>query len=172
MSLLEEVAQLETEALERIGQADSLDSVKELQMRYLGRKGPLVAILRQLGQLSPEEKKQVGARANQVRTRLENEFETAAGRFTGDAERTAFDPTLPGTAPQAGTVHIVNQVMGEMCQTFYGMGFQIAHGPHVETDYFNFDGLLFFAARIVMSKGVVLCIIICSCSIMAITRPW
>lgn len=143
MSLLEEVAQLETEALERIGQADSLDSVKELQMRYLGRKGPLVAILRQLGQLSPEEKKQVGARANQVRTRLENEFETAAGRFAGDAERTTFDPTLPGTAPQAGTVHIVNQVMGEMGRTFYGMGFQIAHGPHVETDYFNFESLNF-----------------------------
>lgn len=143
MSLLKEVIALETEALERIGQADSLESVKELQVRYLGRKGPLVAILRQLGQLTPEDKKQVGARSNQARGNLEAALKAATDKFSGGEAGTAFDPTLPGTAPQAGTVHIINQVMGEICQTFYGMGFQIAHGPHVETDYFNFESLNF-----------------------------
>ncbi|MEW5797138.1 MAG: phenylalanine--tRNA ligase subunit alpha, partial [Candidatus Zixiibacteriota bacterium] len=63
MSLLDEVSRLESEALERIGQAYSLDSVKELQIRYLGRKGPLVALLRQLGSLPEEERRLVGARA-------------------------------------------------------------------------------------------------------------
>lgn len=143
MSLLEEVARLESEALERIGLADSLESVNKLQVRYLGRKGPLLAILRQLGKLPPEERKEVGARANQVRTRLETEFKAATERFGGEDSSHAFDPTLPGTAPYAGTVHIINQVMGEMCRTFYGMGFQIALGPHVETDYFNFKSLNF-----------------------------
>ena len=143
MSLLEEVARLESEALERIGLADSLESVNELQVRYLGRKGPLLAILRQLGKLPPEERKEVGARANQVRTRLETEFKAATERFGDEDSGHAFDPTLPGTAPYAGTVHIINQVMGEMCRTFYGMGFQIALGPHVETDYFNFKSLNF-----------------------------
>jgi len=143
MSLLEEVARLESEALERIGQADSLESVNELQVRYLGRKGPLLAILRQLGKLQPEERKEVGARANQVRTRLETEFKAATERFGDEESGHIFDPTLPGTAPYAGTVHIINQVMGEMCRTFYGMGFQIALGPHVETDYFNFESLNF-----------------------------
>jgi len=143
MSLLEEVVRLETEALERIGLADSLDSVKELHIRYLGRKGPVAAILRQLGTLPEQERKQVGARANQVRSRLETELKAAADRFSEGKERSAFDPTLPGTAPHVGTVHVINQVMHEMCRTFYGMGFQIVHGPHVETDYFNFESLNF-----------------------------
>ena len=143
MSLLDDVTRIETEARERIGRADSLDSLKELQFRYLGRKGQLAAVLRQLGSLPEEERKQLGAKANQARVRLEEQLAAAAGRFTREETRGAFDPTLPGTAPRAGTVHIVNQVMREMCETFYGMGFQIAHGPHVETDYFNFESLNF-----------------------------
>jgi phenylalanyl-tRNA synthetase alpha chain len=143
MSLLDEVTRIESEALERIGQADSLESVKELQFRYLGRKGQLAAVLRQLGTLPEEERKQLGAGANQARARLEAQFKAAAGRFQSDQARSAFDPTLPGTAPRVGTIHVVNQVMREMCETFYGMGFQIAHGPHVETDYFNFESLNF-----------------------------
>ncbi len=143
MSLLDEVDRLESEALERIGQADSLDAVKELHIRYLGRKGPLVAVLRQLGSLSDDEKKLVGGRANQVRTLLEAKLEEAVGRFSEGEKRGAFDPTLPGTVQHVGTVHVVNQVMQEICDTFYGMGFQIAHGPHVETDHFNFEALNF-----------------------------
>jgi phenylalanyl-tRNA synthetase alpha chain len=143
MSLLDEVDRLESEALERIGQADSLEAVKELQIRYLGRKSPLVAVLRQLGSLSDEEKKQVGARANQVRTSLETCLEEATVRFTQGEKRSAFDPTLPGTAHHVGSVHVINQVMQDICHTFYGMGFQVAHGPHVETDYYNFESLNF-----------------------------
>jgi len=143
MSLLDEVDRLESEALERIGMADSLEAVKELQIRYLGRKSPLVAVLRQLGTLSDDEKKLVGARANQVRTSLEAKLEEAVGRFSEGEKQGAFDPTLPGTVQHVGTVHIINQVMQEICDTFYGMGFQIALGPHVETDHFNFEALNF-----------------------------
>jgi phenylalanyl-tRNA synthetase alpha chain len=143
MTLLEEVSGLEAEVIERIGQAGSLDAVKDLQVKYLGRKGPLAGIMRQLGQLGPEERKELGARANLVRKNLEEKFREAVDRFSGSKGASSFDPTLPGTAPQAGAVHIINQVMGEMCQTFYGMGFQIVHGPHVETDYYNFESLNF-----------------------------
>jgi phenylalanyl-tRNA synthetase alpha chain len=143
MSLLDEVTRIESEALERIGQTDSLESVKELQFRYLGRKGQLAAVLRQLGALSEAERKQLGAVANQARARLEAQFETAAARFQSGQVRSSFDPTLPGTVPHVGTIHVVNQVMREMCEAFERMGFQIAHGPHVETDYFNFESLNF-----------------------------
>ena len=143
MSLLEEVTRLESEALEQVGQADSLEAVKQLQIQFLGRKGSLVAVLRQLGKLPPEERRQVGTQANQIRAKLEEEFKAASDRFAGGREESAFDPTLPGTAPYVGSIHVVNQVMGEMCRTFYGMGFQIVHGPHVETDYFNFESLNF-----------------------------
>ena len=143
MTLLEEVSQLEAEVIERIGQADSLDAVKALQVKYLGRKGPLTGIMRQLGKLEPDQRKAVGAAANKTRAGLEAKFAEAVAAFSGPSEASAFDPTLPGTAPRPGTVHIINQVMGEMCRTFYGMGFQIVHGPHVETDYFNFESLNF-----------------------------
>ncbi|MEW5796416.1 MAG: phenylalanine--tRNA ligase subunit alpha, partial [Candidatus Zixiibacteriota bacterium] len=125
------------------GHADSLDSVKELQIRYLGRKGPLVALLRQLGSLPEEERRLVGARANQARAALEEKIESAFRRFSAGEAKSVFDPTLPGTSPYIGTVHVVNQVMSEICRTFYGMGFQVALGPHVETDYYNFEALNF-----------------------------
>jgi phenylalanyl-tRNA synthetase alpha chain len=143
MSLLDEVARIESEVIERIGQAGSLDALKELQVRYLGRKGPLTAVLRSLGKLSPDEKKEVGARANQVRVDLEEKFKSALEKFSDRGPAAAIDPTLPGTASPIGTVHVVNQVMDEMCRIFYGMGFQIALGPHVETDYYNFEALNF-----------------------------
>ncbi|MBD3258113.1 phenylalanine--tRNA ligase subunit alpha [candidate division GN15 bacterium] len=143
MSLVDDVVKLEQEALERIGQADSLDSLKELQIRYLGRKGPLTAILRGLGKLSPEEKKATGAKANQVRQQLEAAFKEAAEKFAGPKQSSAIDPTLPGTANPIGTVHIINQVMGEICDTFRAMGFESVRGPDVETDYYNFEALNF-----------------------------
>ncbi len=143
MSILDEVRQLEAEAIERIGNTDSLDSLKELQVRYLGRKGPLVAILRGLGKLEGDERKQVGAAANKTRARLEQEFAAAAEKYDTGKAASAFDPTLPGTGHRGGTVHILNQVMDDICRTFYGMGFEIARGPHVETDYFNFGALNF-----------------------------
>ncbi len=143
MSILDEVRQLEAEAIERIGNTDSLDSLRELQVRYLGRKGPLVAILRGLGKLEGDERKQVGAAANKTRVRLEQEFAAVAEKYDTGKAASAFDPTLPGTGHRIGTVHILNQVMGDICRTFYGMGFEVARGPHVETDYFNFGALNF-----------------------------
>jgi len=143
MSLLDDVAQLEKEALKEIEGANSLESLNELQIKYLGRKGCLTAILKTLGKLPVEERKAAGARANQVRQALEGQLLQAADKFTVKKEKTVFDPTLPGTGSRPGAVHIINQVMGEICHTFYGMGFEIARGPHVETDYYNFEALNF-----------------------------
>ena len=113
MSILDDVTKLEEEALERIGQADSLDSLKELQIKYLGRKGPLVAILRGLGSLSADERRTTGAKANEARQRLEEAFKQATEKFAGFGQTESIDPTLPGTVSPIGTPHIVNQVMGE-----------------------------------------------------------
>ncbi|MBU0984286.1 MAG: phenylalanine--tRNA ligase subunit alpha, partial [candidate division Zixibacteria bacterium] len=111
--------------------------------RTLGRKGPLAGVLRSLGTLPPEERRSVGAAANQTRTRLEQAFTDAAAQYEEAADRVLFDPTLPGTVPQAGVKHIINQVMDDMCGTFQRMGFESIRGPHVETDYYNFEALNF-----------------------------
>ncbi|MBI5265927.1 MAG: phenylalanine--tRNA ligase subunit alpha [candidate division Zixibacteria bacterium] len=141
--MLDDVAKLESEALERISTADSLDSLRELEFRFLGRKGPINTILKNLKDLSIDERKLVGAKANETRGRLEALLNERIATFESGGQEAAFDPTLPGTGQRQGVVHILNQVMGEICTVFHGMGFEIAHGPHVETDYYNFGALNF-----------------------------
>lgn len=143
MTLLDDVVKLKLEAQERISQADSLALLNELQVKYLGRKGAITAVLKSLKELPVDLRKKVGAQANKARIELENQITTAKGRFTTASEVQIFDPTLPGTNPQLGVIHIVNQVISEISQIFYGMGFEIARGPNVETDYYNFEALNF-----------------------------
>ena len=143
MALLDDVSRVKQEALERIRKAVSLDSLNKVRVTYLGRKGQLTAILKGLKDLSPDEKRHAGAEANKCRTLLEDELRRAIEKLGSSEEKSAFDPTLPGTSPRLGVVHIINQVIEEISQTFYGMGFEIARGPNVETDYYNFEALNF-----------------------------
>ncbi len=143
MSLLDEIAHIQDEALKRIEEVDSLESLKALQVAYLGRKGSITAILKNLKALSLEERKQVGAAANKCRALIEERLNLAKQRLSPKKEEIVFDPTLPGTGQYLGVTHIINQVLDEICETFYGMGFEIAYGPDVETDYYNFEALNF-----------------------------
>ena len=143
MSVLDEITRLQNEAIERINNAESLDSLQELQTAYLGRKGLITSILKSLKDLEPEERKKVGASANKSRVALESRINEKKEALSGGKERSIFDPTLPGTQSQSGVVHIINQVLEDICNTFHGMGFEIAKGPNVETDYYNFEALNF-----------------------------
>lgn len=143
MSITDDVAQLKNEVIERLSKADSLDSLNTLQVEYLGRKGKVTAILKSLKDLPVEQKKDVGAAANKARGEIDQLIKEKIEQLSTVTEGTAFDPTLPGTSQQAGVVHIVNQVIKDICDTFHGMGFEIAKGPNVETDYYNFEALNF-----------------------------
>lgn len=143
MSNLDDVIKLKEEFIERLGNADSLDSVNELQIKYLGRKGILTGILKGLKDLPPEERKVIGAAANKIRVELEQYVKQAQAKFSSSEEITLFDPTLPGIFQKRGVIHIVNQVIDDICSIFQRMGFQIATGPNIETDYYNFGALNF-----------------------------
>lgn len=143
MTLRDDIAQLKREALDRMAKVDSLVLLDELRVEYLGRKGRLTAILKALKTIPIEDRKQVGAAANNCRVELDGEFKTTASRLTTPKEQALIDPTLPGTSQRIGAAHIVNQVIDEICQIFYGMGFEIARGPDIETDYYNFEALNF-----------------------------
>ncbi|UCE25641.1 MAG: phenylalanine--tRNA ligase subunit alpha [Candidatus Zixiibacteriota bacterium] len=143
MSLLDEVTRIKQEALEQIGKADSAERLAEIQVKYLGRKGAITAVLKGLKDLSLDEKKTVGAAANKTKAALEQQIKDAIEAFSAAGEKTGFDPTLPGTRSRVGAIHIVNQVIDDICQIFHGMGFTIARGPDVETDYYNFEALNF-----------------------------
>ncbi|UCG61981.1 MAG: phenylalanine--tRNA ligase subunit alpha [Candidatus Zixiibacteriota bacterium] len=143
MSLLDDVNRLKQEALQLISKADSLERLGEIHVKYLGRKGAITSILKGLKDLSLEAKKSVGAAANTARAELEENLAAAKERFGKTTATVSFDPTLPGTSSRIGVIHLAKQVIEEMCQIFYGMGFAIARGPDIESDYYNFEALNF-----------------------------
>ena len=85
----------------------------------------------------------MGAEANKCRVQLEQDFDAAERKFSKKSETPLIDPTLPGTAQRVGAIHLTTQVIEEMCGIFHGMGFEIARGPDIETDYYNFSALNF-----------------------------
>ena len=145
MSILEQLESLRTQALCEL---DAIDENKKLDLwrvQYMGKKSRLNEVLRGLAALSIEEKKTVGATANQLKLDLESalkEKEQALGeKITSAKGEEAIDISLPGRTPPVGRLHPISQVIAEMCQIFASMGFQAVEGPEVEWDYYNFDML-------------------------------
>lgn len=143
MSIRDDISKLKSDAIERIENADSLDSLNNCQIEFLGRKGKVTAVLKGLKDIPTEQRKEVGALANKARSEIEQAIISSKEKFSSKKEATAFDPTLPGTAPRSGVTHIITQTINEICECFHGMGFEIARGPNVETDYYNFEALNF-----------------------------
>ncbi|RLA97521.1 MAG: phenylalanine--tRNA ligase subunit alpha, partial [Deltaproteobacteria bacterium] len=137
---------LQKEALEEISRTEDLRSLEEVRVRYLGRKGRLTQLLRGLRDLPPEERPRAGERANALKGLLEEELERRK-EVLGELERRrAFeaekvDVTLPGVPFQEGRLHPITQVMEEVVEIFVSMGFEVAQGPEVEWDYYNFEAL-------------------------------
>ena len=120
--------------------------LEEIRVRYLGKKGELTAVLRGMGALTAEERPVIGALANEVRQELEAKIaEKAEAAKAAESERKLkeekLDVTVPGKAPEMGVRHPLSQVEKELCDIFCSMGFEIADGPEVETDYYNFQAL-------------------------------
>lgn len=120
----------------------------EIRTDYLGKKGKVKAVLRGLGQLPPEERPKAGQLANEAADELEALYQSLLAGLK-DKEtletlrRDAVDVTLPGIAPRKGAVHPLSQTLYEIEELFYSMGYDIAEGPEIETDYYNFEMLNF-----------------------------
>ncbi len=143
MSLREHLDSLASVASAAIAQATSSDAVRDLEIKYLGRKGELTELLRSLKDLPIDERKAIGDQANKLRESLNAKISSKIESFEATRIVERIDPTLPPTEAQLGVTHLINQVMGEICEVFYGMGFKTEYGPHIETDYYNFEALNF-----------------------------
>lgn len=137
---------LRAEALEQLKGVADAGQLNDLRVHYLGKKGQLTEILRGMGALSAEERPIIGQVANDVRAAIESVIAEKQEAFdrAATANRLAaetIDVTLPGKAPSVGAVHPLNKVAQEIEDIFIGMGYTIAEGPEVETDYFNFEAL-------------------------------
>jgi len=124
-----------------LSQAGSPDELEILRVQYLGRKGELTAILRQMGSISAAERPIVGALSNKLKTLMEDELLEKGRQLASAAEGSGIDITLPGRSIRKGSVHIINQVIRELEEVFLGLGFDIASGPEFEDDYHNFKAL-------------------------------
>ncbi len=144
--MLERLAQLETEALQALEQAGTLEDLDRWYHAYLGRKGALTAILRSVGSLPPEERPAVGQRANEIKRRLEAAYNARAEvvrqeQLAREVEAGALDVTLPGRPVGPGHLHLTTRTLRQIYAIFAEMGFQVYEARDVETDEMNF-GLL------------------------------
>lgn len=142
----DQLINIEYEAKKAFEQSECLKSLEELRLKYLGKKGALTAILKQMGKLSPEERPVMGQLANEVRTKIENIIteKTSALKQKALEEKLkleCIDVTLPGKSHKLGHKHPLSIVLDDMKEIFIGMGFTIAEGPEIEDNYFAFDAL-------------------------------
>lgn len=140
---LRALEQAATVGLAEIQDARLLD---EWRVEYLGKKSPLTQVSRQMGTLSPQDRPVVGGLVNQVRDRLQEAFDALKARLAAKEQELRFkqetiDITLPGRRYHRGAMHPLMRTIQEIEDVFLGMGFEIAEGPEVETDYYNFEML-------------------------------
>ena len=133
-------------SIKAILNADDAESLENLRVKYLGKKGELTAILRQMGKLSAEERPVMGQLANQLRSEIENAIdqrrnELSAAMLEKKLERETLDVTLPGEKPHMGHKHPMYNVLDQIKDIFIGMGFEIVDGPEVELADYNFTKL-------------------------------
>ncbi len=120
-------------------------SAEAFRIKYLGKKGLLRTVLKSLGSLPIEQRKTVGARVNAIRAQAEELFGRAPWKAEEAAEGadSTFDPTLPGYPLPKGSIHPLVRIRNEMIEILMSMGFDVAYGPEVESDYYNFEALNF-----------------------------
>ncbi|MDE4542093.1 phenylalanine--tRNA ligase subunit alpha [Thermoanaerobacterium sp. R66] len=138
-NLLEEVKK-------ELSSAESLKTLEEIRVKYLGKKGELTKILRGMGSLSPEERPIVGKISNEVREEIEKELtqkreEVLKQEKEKKIKSEYIDITLPGKVHEIGHKHPMTKVLDEIKDIFLGLGFSIAEGPEIELDYYNFEAL-------------------------------
>lgn len=140
---LEKIERAAKEALEAVADGKALEDVR---VKFLGKKGELTAILKQMGGLSAEERPVMGQLANKVRADIESAVSERGAQLKEllEAKRIkeeTIDVTMPGKAPRVGKLHPLNKTLEQVEEIFLGMGFEIVEGPEVEKDYYCFEAL-------------------------------
>jgi phenylalanyl-tRNA synthetase alpha chain len=145
--MLERIEEIRGEAAAAIAAASASAELEELRVRYLGRKAELTTILRGISELPEDERGSVGGAANKARKELEGLLEASAERLDASELETRLaedrvDVTLPGAPPRpAGHAHLIARTTRLIEDTMVGLGYQVAEGPEIEHDYYNFTAL-------------------------------
>ncbi len=144
--MLEQLQEIEARALAAISAAADAEQISQIKIAYLGKKGEITAVSRQMGQVSAEERPLLGQAVNTTKNAVEEAIFARMAQFKAAETAAALssetiDITLPGAALPCGSRHIISLVQEQIEDIFIGMGYSIAEGPQVEYDYYNFEAL-------------------------------
>ncbi|HTP66185.1 MAG TPA: phenylalanine--tRNA ligase subunit alpha [Geobacteraceae bacterium] len=144
----EELENILQQALAELGAVADEGALQEIRVKYLGKKGAITSVMKGIGALSPEERPAAGQVINAVRGELEKRIEETLlsvrnARKDEILKKERIDVTLPGRRRPTGTKHPITLVTEEITEIFAGLGFQVAEGPEVELDFYNFEALNF-----------------------------
>jgi phenylalanyl-tRNA synthetase alpha chain len=137
------IEQIKKEALKELETASDRESIKALSVKYLGRKGAVTQYLRNISHLPIESRPEAGKKANQTKKALDELFQKALKQLETSFYETdnRIDVSLPGRVTRRGSLHPITQITQQICDIFVRLGFDVAEGPEVETDYYNFEAL-------------------------------
>ncbi|MBL6694453.1 MAG: phenylalanine--tRNA ligase subunit alpha [Luminiphilus sp.] len=143
---MQSLENIKAEAVVAIEAASDIAAVEELRVSYLGKKGALTGLLKNLGQLSAEERPKAGAEINAVKQQLNEQLNARKASLQGAAlasqlAEEAIDVTLPGRRAETGSLHPITRTIQRMETFFSSMGFEVVEGPEIEDDYHNFEAL-------------------------------
>jgi phenylalanyl-tRNA synthetase alpha chain len=144
--MIKDLEELQKKAEEELSRAGTEEELLVIKTKYLGRKGLLTGLLRNITSLPTEERALFGKRSNEVKdiltAKIEDILQDIASRKRDETLlRERIDVTLPGRGIRYGRIHPVTQVNREICEIFAGLGFSVVEGPEVELDYYNFEAL-------------------------------
>ncbi len=144
--MLEEITKLQKDLDEEVVQANDVQALEKIRIKYLGKKGRLTALMRSLGKVPAEERPQTGQRLNNLKQEVEQVLGEKQQALTHEAkarrwEAERIDVTLPGYPFVIGRRHPLQRILQEIEEIFTSMGFKVAEGPDIEEDYYNFEAL-------------------------------
>ncbi|MBI4387631.1 MAG: phenylalanine--tRNA ligase subunit alpha [Candidatus Omnitrophica bacterium] len=134
--------QLEREVCAAIQGASTEAELEEIRVRYLGKKGNITGLLKQIGSVALDERRVFGEKVNQLKNTVETFLAEKKSQVSPSTLKDFhFDPTLPGIAPNVGSLHPITQTIREISNIFVGLGFEVVDGREIETEFYNFTAL-------------------------------
>ena len=142
--MINKILALKDEAIKRINETKSINELNETKALYLGKKSPIQEIMSKMREFTPEEKKEIGMKVNEFKVAIEQTVNSRLEAINEEEvnkklQSEAIDVTLPGKKLSKGSLHVLSKSIEEMEDIFIGMGYEIAEGPEVEEDLYNFE---------------------------------
>ncbi len=144
MGMMERIQEIRERMIRQLDSAENRQALEDIRVSLLGKKGDLTALLRSMGQLSPEERPAAGQLINEAREHMTELLEKRAAEIRAvemavALKRERLDVTEPAPLPRVGSEHPIHLVMNDLVECFTGMGFEVLEGPEVELDHYNFE---------------------------------